>query len=182
MLLKWTFRSASMGQKQWMSNGIAKYVNMLHENGHLEVLQWAREMVVPNKKLIKIFDFKISFIIIFQISMNISNDIVLVIFSNLPITDKRNLTRTCKRSHKPIRPPTACHQRISQNDSRNRIYLPLQNNILDSLCKFTIELLFDGYAHLIPKRYIIKQNDMLYKYEKFILTVRDEVRLTILNY
>ena len=97
--------------------------------------------------------------------MNTSNDIIRVIFGALPITDKRKFTRTC-REYVAVLPV------LMEQAAKNFYKMIRQTNYVSqckinmkTLCKFTIELLFDGYAHLIPERYIIETNEMLYNYE-----------------
>ena len=93
--------------------------------------------------------------------MNIPYDIVRVVFSDLPITDKRNLTRTC-REHQTLIDMLRLAVEDFHDQIRKTGYAGLKKVSLSQLCKFTIELLFDGYAHLIPKRYIIEGNEVFY--------------------
>ena len=90
--------------------------------------------------------------------MNLPNDLIRIIFHHLPITDKRNLTRTCNTTQQLSDPLQHAiidfHKMI-----RKTHYVTIEHE--SNLCKFTIELLHDGYTHLIPKRYITKKNVIL---------------------
>jgi hypothetical protein len=83
--------------------------------------------------------------------MNLSNDIFRVIFGNLPITDKRNLLRTCQEyAQQSELMEQATTEFFEMIDTTK--YVIDYGTDLTTLCKFTIELVFDRYAHLIPKK------------------------------
>uniref|UniRef100_A0A6C0CAH3 Uncharacterized protein n=1 Tax=viral metagenome TaxID=1070528 RepID=A0A6C0CAH3_9ZZZZ len=91
----------------------------------------------------------------------LNSDICHQLFHILPISDKRSFVRTCKNIH-----------RLS--DHMPKIELSFQKMINDTyftyvgrynpLYKYTIELLFDGYD--IPDRYIVPENQILYRYPR----------------
>jgi hypothetical protein len=100
--------------------------------------------------------------------MDLPNDLIRIIFNQLQITDKRNLTRTCKGT-------------LKLSDSLERAIADFHKMIrethyvtteIDPLGNFTIELLFDGYVHLIPKRYIIKNNEIICNHEVIFNSAR----------
>ena len=77
-------------------------------------------------------------------------DILQLIFNICPITDKRNLIKTCKTCHKlSILMPNIekdFQKMINSTKYLDEIKFTSFDN---SLYKYTIELVYDGYSHLI---------------------------------
>jgi hypothetical protein len=95
--------------------------------------------------------------------MNLLPEIIKIIFSFLPISDKRNFLRTCKTYHQ-----LHILMKKYENEFRKMIneidYLGTKIKTLEGIEKYTLEIIYDGYANLLPKRYIIKENKILYEY------------------
>lgn len=110
--------------------------------------------------------------------MNLPNEITTIIFSFLPITDKRNLFRTSKQqsflSSVLEKAVIAFHDMIQTAQ-----YVASYRLKLDSLCKFTIELFYDNYPHLVPARYLDKTKCNLHYYPTlyFNIAARGQIEL-----
>lgn len=90
--------------------------------------------------------------------MDLLPELIKIIFDVLPVTDKRNYKRTCITSNKLI-------NQTPINSKLQYIYNTFNGN-LNILAKTTFEMLFDGYAHLIPQHYLILNNSALYHNNK----------------
>ena len=102
--------------------------------------------------------------------MNITNlihDIILTIFTYLPITDKRNLIRTSTLFHKLSAHMPQIEKEFQKmiNDTKFLISINY-TGFYNPLYKYTIELIYDGYSHLIPEHYIISKNRIMHEYKK----------------
>ena len=95
-----------------------------------------------------------------DIFMDIPSDILHTIFHFLPITDKRNLLRTCK-THDTLHPHLEQALATFQKMILDTQYIDAYKKKFNSLQWSTIELCHDGYAHLLPPRYIIPTNNPL---------------------
>lgn len=84
-----------------------------------------------------------------------------------PISDKRKLLRTCRRFHEltPLMKQIESdfQQMINQIDFFDNITFTRFDN---SLYKYTIELIYDGYYHLIPNEYVVPENRILHQYDE----------------
>ena len=115
--------------------------------------------------------------------MDIVNDVCVIIFNNLPITDKRNFIRTCKKyfgqlSDLTRRAINEFHDMICEI---GYVHQHAERGTLSSLCDYTIELLYDGYGHLIPSKYIIKENDVLYFFKNIYLCSAVKAHLSVMK-
>ena len=94
--------------------------------------------------------------------MKIPYDTILIIFHHLPITDKRNLMRTCKDCINLSDLIKRAAKEFYKTLCRTA-YVAREKISSCSLYGYTVELLFDEYVHLIPNRYITNKNDALYE-------------------
>ena len=99
-------------------------------------------------------------------SIILIQDILRIIFEYCPITDKRNLIRTCKLCYK-LSFLMSNVEKEFQNMINSTGYLDqIKFTSFDNLLyKYTIELIYDGYAHLIPNRYVIPENRIMHYYD-----------------
>jgi hypothetical protein len=95
-------------------------------------------------------------------------EIIMVILEELPITGKRNLIR-CNKELNKFSIEKYENQFMKMINDEN--YLGTKIKQLDSLGKYTLEILYDGYANLLPKIYIIKENKILNKYEEIYFNI-----------
>src|SRR6201996_5510443 len=85
-------------------------------------------------------------------------EIVHTLFIMLPITDKRNIIRCNKELNtKKNLMSNYENEFMAKIKKTYKYHLPTKMTPLE---KNTIEILYDGYAHLIPKTYICKQNKL----------------------
>lgn len=89
--------------------------------------------------------------------MEIPYDQILIIFQLLPMVDKRNLYRTQKRfTNLPIKDA----EDEFENSINEKKYFSNRLN------RYTYEHIYSGYAKLIPERYLIRTNFILYRSSK----------------
>lgn len=93
-------------------------------------------------------------------------DLLNIIFHICSISDKRNLIRSCKslNSLTKLMPQIEIvfQKMINNTEFMEEFYKFTRFN--NPLYKYTIELIYDGYAHLIPERYIIPENRIMHYY------------------
>ena len=94
-------------------------------------------------------------------------DIMQIIFLLCPITDKRNFIRTCKTYSKlsALMPEIERNFQNMINDTKYLFFMKY-SGFYNPLYKYTIELIYDGYANLIPEHYIVPENRVMYQYKK----------------
>ena len=81
-----------------------------------------------------------------------------MLFIMLPISDKRNLIRCNKELNiKKNLMSNYENEFMAKIKKTYQYYLPTEIRLVE---KYTIEILYDGYEHLIPKTYICKQNKL----------------------
>lgn len=101
-------------------------------------------------------------------STRVIPDIGRIIFSLCPISDKRNLTRTCKNNYILAQYMRFYEKQLKKmiNDS-NMLDIRIRFTRFDNLLyKYTLELMYDNYYHLIPDRYFCQQNRIMFMYPR----------------
>ena len=92
-------------------------------------------------------------------------DILQLIFNFCHITDKRNLIKTCKTCHKLSMLMPNAEKDFQEMINSTKYLDEIKFTSFDNpLYKYTIELVYDGYSHLIPNRYVVPQNRILHYY------------------
>jgi hypothetical protein len=85
------------------------------------------------------------------------NELISFIFELIKLTDKRNFSRTCKKYNEINEKTMSCSL---VNDD------PIMKDVeINCYCveRFTLELYYDGYCHLISDSYINKNNKIIVK-------------------
>lgn len=109
-------------------------------------------------------------------------DILQIIFYNCLITDKRNFIRTCKSCYKlSILMPNVENEYQKMINSTKFLGEMKFTNFDNPLYKFTIELVYDSYKHLIPDRYIIPENRILHYYNNIYYQTAQKGNLDMLK-
>jgi len=84
-------------------------------------------------------------------------EITDILFILLPITDKRNFLRCNREFNTKTKFMTLYENEFMLKIKQFYHYLPSD---LSKLEKYTIEIIFDNYEHLMPDKYICKQNKL----------------------
>jgi hypothetical protein len=92
----------------------------------------------------------------------IPGEIIQIIFSLLPITDKRRFIRTCHTYHLDMTASELIFQKMINRTKY--FYSGNYTGFYNPLFKYTIELFYDNYT--IPDHYIIPENRVLHQYKK----------------
>src|SRR5438045_743190 len=99
--------------------------------------------------------------------LDIVPDIINHIFYSLPITDKRNFIRTCKTFYNLSRFMAQIEKEFQKMINDTKFFFSMNfTGFYNPLYKYTIELIYDNYYHLIPNKYIISENRIMYQYKK----------------
>ena len=92
-------------------------------------------------------------------------DIIDTLFAILPITDKRNFIRcNHKLNLKTILMAHYENEFMARIQKLYEFHLPTYLTRLKKLEKYTLELIYDNYEHLIPNTYICEQNILCNNY------------------
>ena len=95
------------------------------------------------------------------------SDIVRYIFLICPISDKRSFIRTCREfSSYTILMPEIEKEFQRMILETKFFYSHNFTGFSNPLYKYTIEIVYDNYDHLIPDKYIIPENRILHQYKK----------------
>src|SRR5437868_1290654 len=92
----------------------------------------------------------------------IPNDIFITLLNILPITGKRNLFR-CNKKMYQLHSLMGKYEKEFNDMINNEKYLG-QNITLLELEKYTLEIVYDGFINLMPKKYFIENNKILYDF------------------
>src|SRR5579863_9306463 len=99
--------------------------------------------------------------------LSLNKDSLQIIFMMCPISDKRTLLRTCRQFYKLAPLMKQIESNFQQMIDRTNYFHDENFNGFDnSLYKYTIELIHDGYYHLILDKYFIPENRILHQYLK----------------
>ena len=91
----------------------------------------------------------------------LSKEILQIILVNLPIPDKKNLIRCTQRLH-VFNDKMPEYEENFQNTVNKTLHIKKEIKISNNLEKYTLELTYYGYAHMIPEKYIIANNKILH--------------------
>ena len=115
-------------------------------------------------------------------SIFLIQDILRIIFDYLPISDKRNLIRTCNSCYKlSILIPNVEKEFQEMINSTKYLYGTKFTSFDNPLYKYTIELVYDGYTHLIPDRYVIPENRIMHYYHNIYYQTANKGNLDMLQ-
>jgi hypothetical protein len=93
-------------------------------------------------------------------------DIIRFIFGLCSITDKRNFIRTCKNFNKLFELMPIIEKEFQYMIRTNFIANPMFIDFEESINKYSMELIYDGYVNLFPERYIFFDNYVIYRYHE----------------
>ena len=99
--------------------------------------------------------------------LELASDITKYIFLLCPISDKRSLIRTCSSFYEYVKLMPQIEKEFQQMILKtNFFYTRNFTGFSNPLYKYTIELVYDNYDHLIPDRYVILENRILHQYKR----------------
>ena len=96
----------------------------------------------------------------------LNDDICKIIFDILPISDRRSFIRICASVQNLSIYMVDAEIEFQKLIKKTIFWKEIYSGFYYPLYKYTIELLYDDYIHLIPDRYIIADNRILYQYRK----------------
>ena len=95
------------------------------------------------------------------------SDIIRYIFMICPISDKRSFIRTCKSFSSYAILMLEIEKEFQKMILETKFFYSHNfTGFSNPLYKYTIELVYDNYDHLIPDKYIIPENRILHQYKK----------------
>src|SRR5258706_3747479 len=110
--------------------------------------------------------------------MNLPQDMIIMIFGILSITGKRYLLQITTLFNTILRGHIVVEERKFINMINDTHFVSNNKLTFNRLHQYTLEFLYDGYIDIMPKKYIIKKNDMLFKYKDVYQNVSKNGNLT----
>ena len=134
--------------------------------------------------------------------IDVISDISKIIFHLCTISDKRNLIRTCKNNYICVQ-FMRIYEKQFKKIINGSIFFNINEYYHDNYCsrfiqlnnyycsrftqfdnilyKHTLELIYDGYEHLIPDTYICQQNRILYMYPEIYRLIAKRGNLSLIK-
>jgi len=87
----------------------------------------------------------------------VPREVIDVLFISLPITDKRNFLRCNRELNTKTKSMDLYENKFMLNIKKFYHYLPSD---LSKLEKYTIEIIYDNYEHLVSDKYICREDKL----------------------